>query len=162
MPYFRLEFWEQNTIYPAVSLLNSIMFPEFSKARGYRNPDNMTCIAYLIADKLDFTKLFALPTKCGEEPHKLHLRCVKWFFGSLYNGCEHTGGVVLPTVAALSWTFLSVTFEFSASIWISGRWLRRLLKIALYWLDKTWCLVNLFHYLFFRHVWSYFVVWWLP
>ena len=42
--------------------INSLIKSAKSKARGYRNPDNMICIAYLIAGKLDFTKLFALPT----------------------------------------------------------------------------------------------------
>lgn len=42
--------------------LNSIIQSAKAKARGYRNADNMICIAYLIAGKLDFTKLFALPT----------------------------------------------------------------------------------------------------
>ena len=42
--------------------INSLIQSAKAKARGYRNPDNMICIAYLIAGKLDFTKLFALPT----------------------------------------------------------------------------------------------------
>jgi transposase len=42
--------------------LNSIIQSAKAKARGYRNADNMICIAYLIAGKLDFTKLFALAT----------------------------------------------------------------------------------------------------
>ena len=41
--------------------INSLIKSAKSKARGYRNPDNMICIAYLIAGKLDFTRLFALP-----------------------------------------------------------------------------------------------------
>lgn len=41
---------------------NSLIQSAIGKARGYRNPDNMICIAYLIAGKLDFSSLFALPT----------------------------------------------------------------------------------------------------
>lgn len=41
--------------------LNSLIQSAKAKARGYRNPDNMICIAYLIAGKLDFTTLFASP-----------------------------------------------------------------------------------------------------
>jgi len=42
--------------------INSLIKSAMSRARGYRNADNMICIAYLIAGKLDFSKLFALPT----------------------------------------------------------------------------------------------------
>jgi transposase len=41
--------------------MNSLFESAKTKARGYRNPDNMICIAYLIAGKLDFSKLFGPP-----------------------------------------------------------------------------------------------------
>ena len=42
--------------------INSLIQSAKAKARGYRNPDNMICIAYLIAGKLDFKKMFDSPT----------------------------------------------------------------------------------------------------
>ena len=42
--------------------INSLIKSAKAKVRGCRNPDNMICIAYLIAGKLDFTKMFASPT----------------------------------------------------------------------------------------------------
>lgn len=42
--------------------INSLLESAKTKARGYRNPHNMICIAYLIAGKLDFSKMFAVPS----------------------------------------------------------------------------------------------------
>ena len=42
--------------------INSLIQAAKARARGYRNPRNMISMAYLIAGKLKFNKLYALPT----------------------------------------------------------------------------------------------------
>ena len=42
--------------------VNSLIQAAKARARGYRNPRNMISMAYLIAGKLKFNKLYALPT----------------------------------------------------------------------------------------------------
>jgi len=42
--------------------INSLIQAAKARARGYRNPRNMISMAYLIAGKLRFNKLYALPT----------------------------------------------------------------------------------------------------
>lgn len=42
--------------------INSLIQAAKARARGYRNPQNMISMAYLIAGKLKFNKLYALPT----------------------------------------------------------------------------------------------------
>jgi len=42
--------------------INSLVQAAKARARGYRNPRNMITMAYLIAGKLKFNKLYALPT----------------------------------------------------------------------------------------------------
>jgi transposase len=42
--------------------INSLIQAAKARARGYRNPRNMISMAYLIAGKLKFNKLYAQPT----------------------------------------------------------------------------------------------------
>lgn len=42
--------------------INSLIQAAKARARGYRNPRNMISVAYLIAGKLKFNRLYALPT----------------------------------------------------------------------------------------------------
>lgn len=42
--------------------INSLIQSAKARARGYRNPRNMIAMAYLIAGKLRFNKLYAQPT----------------------------------------------------------------------------------------------------
>ena len=42
--------------------INSLIQSAKTRARGYRNPDNLICMAYLIAGKLDLKSAYPLPT----------------------------------------------------------------------------------------------------
>ena len=42
--------------------INSLIQSAKTRARGYRNPDNLICMAYLVAGKLNLKSLYPLPT----------------------------------------------------------------------------------------------------
>ncbi len=51
--------------------MNSLIQAAIAKARGYRNPQNLITMAYLIAGKLEFNNAYhlaGLPTRNTEEP----------------------------------------------------------------------------------------------
>jgi len=52
-----LNWWRSQISNGLIEGINSLIQAAIAKARGYRNPQNLISIAYLIAGKLDFNNL---------------------------------------------------------------------------------------------------------